>query len=171
MENNSSLINKRGPSNLLGFHLTKGIKMGLDMYLIKKTYIGANWEHRDIQGKIELFNQGRPIKIDLKKVTSITEHVHDWRKANQIHKWFVDNCQNGKDNCQESNVTYAQLMQLRALCQKVLETKDASILPPCHGFFFGGTDIDQWYWQNIEDTIAALENLDPDADYYYQASW
>ena len=71
--------------------------MGLDMYLNKKIYIGA--EFNDVEGKIEITRNGKPIPINFKKVSYITEEAVYWRKANQIHKWFVDNVQEGVDDC------------------------------------------------------------------------
>ena len=58
--------------------------------------------------------------------------------------------------------------------------KDPSVaeelLPTTRGFFFGGTEYDQWYFEDIEDTIKQtteiLETTDFDNEYItYQASW
>ena len=43
-----------------------------------------------------------------------------WRKANQIHNWFVQNCQNGVDDCEYYAITVADLMKLKELCEKIL---------------------------------------------------
>lgn len=44
--------------------------MGLDMYLKKHTYIGAQYEHRNVNGKIEITegSENKPVKIDFKRV-------------------------------------------------------------------------------------------------------
>lgn len=50
----------------------------------------------------------------------------------------------------------------------------AALLPPTPGFFFGSYEIDQWYMEDISQTIAILEAalaLDPDLDFEYVASW
>jgi hypothetical protein len=47
------------------------------------------------------------------------EEVGYWRKANQVHAWFVKNVQNGIDECQESKVTREQLQELLAICKKI----------------------------------------------------
>lgn len=62
------------------------------MTLEKRIYIGAKYEHSNVQGKIEITTgkDNTPIKIDFRKVSSITEEVMYWRKANHIHKWFVE---------------------------------------------------------------------------------
>ena len=47
-----------------------------------------------------------------------TEHeVMYWRKANAIHKWFVDNVQGGEDDCREYPVSNDQLIELRDTCK------------------------------------------------------
>jgi len=47
-----------------------------------------------------------------------------WRKANAIHKWFVDNIQDGKDKCQTTYVSKENLEKLKEICVKVLEFKN-----------------------------------------------
>jgi len=48
-------------------------------------------------------------------------------------------------------------------------------LPTQSGFFFGGTDYDEWYWQQLEDTVKqldrVLENVPEGVDLEYQSSW
>lgn len=145
--------------------------MGLDMYLERDIYIGGNYAHNNITGVIDLYRKGEPINIDLKKVTDITEQVGYWRKANAIHNWFVQNCQDGKDECQRTEVAYEHLLELKALCQKTLNEQNSELLPPVGGFFFGSTEIDQGYWDDLKDTINIIDGCPPDGYYYYQASW
>ena len=48
------------------------------------------------------------------------------------------------------------------------------LLPTCSGFFFGGTDYDQWYVRNVEDTVEIVGNVLNDYDdveFYYYPSW
>lgn len=52
----------------------------------------------------------------------------------------------------------------------------AALLPTQSGFFFGGTDYDQYYVQDLEETKEMLEGVlaeDPkgDGEYYYHTSW
>ncbi len=152
--------------------------MGLDMYLTKKTYIGAEYEHRDVKAKVEITIGGKVANIDPTKISSIAERVGYWRKANAIHNWFVTHVQDGVDECQEVEVSKEQLTTLRDECEQILEYKDKAneILPTSGGFFFGGTDYDEYYFQDIEYTFDILnEILDVDFDYetsfYYQSSW
>ena len=49
-----------------------------------------------------------------------------------------------------------------------------SILPPDNlGCFFGSGIVDEWYWQDIDDTIDQLTNALSQGyqRYYYRASW
>ena len=49
------------------------------------------------------------------------EEVMYWRKANAIHKWFVDNCQNGEDNCQPHLVRKTKIKELRDVCKTIID--------------------------------------------------
>ena len=108
--------------------------------------------------------------------------VHDgneiisWRKANAIHKWFVDNVQGGVDDCGGYKVTKEQLIQLHNECNEVLNNPNLAeqLLPTQPGFFFGGTEYDEWYFNDIDNTIKILEDALSDEnadDFTYRASW
>jgi hypothetical protein len=105
-------------------------------------------------------------------------NVGYWRKANAIHNWFVNNVQDGVDECQESEVSAEQLDELLKLCQSLLADKSNARamdeLPPQEGFFFGSTDLDEGYWQDIEATIDIINKVKANKNIgalYYRASW
>lgn len=53
-----------------------------------------------------------------------------WRKANEIHKWFVDNVQNGENDCGSYILTKENLQDLLSLVTDVLmhcELKEGTI--------------------------------------------
>lgn len=79
-----------------------------------------------------------------------------WRKANAIHNWFVKNIQYDIDNCAEYQVSCEKLKELRDLCLQVRDAHDLAdtLLPTKAGFFFGSTEYDEYYFENIEKTIA-----------------
>lgn len=143
--------------------------MGLDMYLSKRKYLG--------RASIELIGN----KYDFYKntgeryddVSQIIIEVGYWRKANAIHKWFVENVQNGNDDCGEYYVPIKKLQELIELCKKVQEEPSMAedLLPTQDGFFFGGTEYDEYYFNDIDNTIEMLSNLDDSCDYYYHSSW
>ncbi len=142
--------------------------MGLDMYLNRKTYVGNNYKELEDQTKIDV------VGVKQNRVTYVIENVGYWRKANAIHKWFVDNVQNGEDNCQESYVGKESLKELLDLVNTVLADHDKAhgLLPTSDGFFYGGRDYDEWYFNRLEDTKNILESaIAEGGDFYYEASW
>ena len=72
--------------------------MGLDMYLKSKKYIGGK---KIIIPEIADEDRWLHLKSEYDNVKEITFERGYWRKANQIHSWFVENVQNGEDNCNE----------------------------------------------------------------------
>jgi hypothetical protein len=50
---------------------------------------------------------------------AICEHVGYWRKANQIHRWFVENVQDYEDDCGYYEVDREQLEQLLDACHLI----------------------------------------------------
>jgi hypothetical protein len=145
--------------------------MGLDMYLNKKIYVGGHYDHRNAKGSVDITVGDFEIKLDATEVGEISCQVGYWRKANAIHQWFVENVQDGKDDCEEYYVAYSKLRALYDVCEKVLQTRDPEPLPPQAGFFFGSTEIDEGYYSDLVETMVIIEKLDPKAVYYYQSSW
>jgi hypothetical protein len=153
--------------------------MGLDMYLTRKTYV-KQWSHQkpEDQFEVTITKGGKPYDgIDISNVTNIEEEVGYWRKANQIHRWFVDNVQNGVDNCGEYSVSKGELEELRNICTEVFNdhSKAEELLPSTSGFFFGNTDYDEWYYNDVQHTIEILDKIlsesDGNQDIYYSSSW
>ena len=140
---------------------------------------------------------------------SIIEDVGYWRKANAIHKWFVDNIQDGEDDCGYYEVAPEYLEELLNICKLIkqkcvlkkgkiangyrfengkevpimedgeyIENPEvaAEYLPTQSGFFFGGTEYDQWYMEDIESTIEILTEVLKETDFdnqmvVYTSSW
>ena len=134
--------------------------MGLDMYLRVSKFV-SGWDQKHADNRQQIFSAINlpPSMVSEDSSATVQVTVAYWRKANQIHSWFVRNVQDGKDECQESSVSLEQLTTLRDLCKKVIETKDDSLLEPMAGFFFGSVSIDEYYWEGIEETITKLSNV------------
>jgi len=153
--------------------------MGLDMYLSKKSYV-KQWSHQKKNHEVDVKYDGED-RLDIKpeRISEVVEEVMYWRKANHIHGWFVENIQGGIDECQESHVGLDDLIELKDLCKKVLETKNTDLLPITGGFFFGSKEVDDFYWEDTVLTVEAIEGIleekIPDGatapSFYYQASW
>ena len=79
----------------------------------------------------------------------ITQEVAYWRKANQIHRWFVDNVQDGEDDCDYHEVcTKGIIEELLNTCKRVLNSSNPVSeakrwLPVQEGFFFGSYEYDE----------------------------
>lgn len=140
----------------------------------------------------------------------IIEQVAYWRKANAIHRWFVEHVQDGEDDCSYHNeVTKEVLEDLLYDCNLVLNhsklvkgkvlngwtykdgrkiptyedgeyIEDPSVamevLPTESGFFFGSTDYDQWYYEDIKYTTETIRTILDTTDFekemiYYISSW
>lgn len=152
--------------------------MGLDSYLYKKNYVRqGEWIKPEFRTEVEVKTGGEIDKnIKPERIRYIVEEVAYWRKANQIHNWFVQNVQNGVDECQNSYVSREKLEELLDVCTKVAadNTLAETLLPSASGFFFGGTEYDEWYFKDVTNTIEYLTDIlaDEDADEFeYYASW
>jgi hypothetical protein len=102
--------------------------MGLDMYLTKKTYV-ENWPHMSYEEKYEIIiKKGGEINKDIQpeRITYIIENIAYWRKANAIHKWFVDNIQDGVDDCKEYYININDIKKLIDVCKQVKESLEFS---------------------------------------------
>lgn len=184
--------------------------MGLDMYLTRRYYV-KNWDFMKPEEKTIITVQkgdGSPYPINIDKITNlITEEIY-WRKANAIHKWFVENVQDGEDDCKEYYVSREQLQKLLETVNTVVQSvalvdskitngytftdgkkipiledgktiKDsavaAELLPTGSGFFFGGTDYDEYYVEDLLHTKRELERIlaepESDGEFYYHSSW
>jgi hypothetical protein len=146
--------------------------MGLDMYLNARRFL---W-HTD-QTLADNLKQVMPELPKHMRIKEVTIEAMYWRKANAIHKWFVDNVQGGRDECQETEVSLEQLEKLLDTIELVLDDPSlaSDLLPPQAGFFFGGTDLDDWYWEDLKDTQSKLQDFFTRDwkgwDFCYRASW
>ena len=168
------------------------------MYLTANEYVSRTRRKDDLYGNTPEEN---PLFYDLASRRkgwideagysgiSISYPVGYWRKANAIHNWFVQNVQDNRDECQKSYVSPENLRELREACQAVLATKNNSLvsvkevaeengLAPLAGFFFGGTEYDEYYYDDLEYTVKMIDRLENSGvfdnawtDIEYQSSW
>ena len=154
--------------------------MGLDMYLTGTAYV-EDWAHNYTGGVIPEDSKAklcaRACGVDL-PCREVVFDVAYWRKANAVHKWFVDNVQGGVDDCGSYYVDVDQLRTLVGRATKVLadKTTAAEELPTQGGFFFGGVEYDNYYLQDLEYTKVTLEGILARLDceslqFKYQSSW
>lgn len=141
--------------------------MGLDMYLFKTS------------------KRGRP-RLD-KHGEQEKETVVTWRKANQIHNWFVDKLSLPDGfNCETAEVSKEILEELVNICNLVLSVKEhcsaevalsvaENNLPRRAGFFFGDYDYGDWYYNDLIYTLdkinKVLEETDWDSEKIFYSCW
>lgn len=128
--------------------------MGLDMYLKKgKKIPRKNFnEYIDIEKLIDDENKDilkkykKYIQIDGEYVKwkSLFKECCYWRKANAIHKWFVDNIQNGKDDCEYHEVKKEDIEKLLSICKEVIEKTSLEF-----GKIKNGETLKDGQWQPI----------------------
>ena len=182
--------------------------MGLDMYLegsfSTRAYIQpTDQQYADMrEGKEVTVEQSPELKdaiagIGFEDAPIAHQYNHmtyvfpiiTWRKANAIHKFFVDTCQEGNDNCQRHYVSRGNLEELLETINTILavktpvarRTKAEELLPTEMGFFFGSEDYDDWYFEDLKRTKTTLEKVfeyEENAEagkcfdsFYYQSSW
>ncbi len=161
--------------------------MGLDMYLYVEEYVSRkDYEKKDEQGEYADSTQFVAIAKELRAGKYLDENswtgltvnvpVGYWRKANAIHGWFVDNCADGVDECQPIRVSREDLEVLLENCQAVLSSPKSAekVLPPQSGFFFGSTEVDKYYLEDLRYTVKLIKKLLADTkldSVIYQASW
>ncbi|MET0038570.1 MAG: hypothetical protein ABW041_00290 [Dehalococcoides mccartyi] len=162
--------------------------MGLDMYLTGKLYVS---EHKwDDEGKesspgLELAQKlvdSQFITQTFNGISSLEFRLMYWRKANAIHKYFVDYSE-CEDDCRPIEVSKDCLKALLERCNSILAKPSSApeILPTQEGFFFGSTDYDRYYMEDIKYTaeklteilanISKLEAQHQYLDICYHASW
>jgi len=78
--------------------------MGLDMYINKNKTVECDHEKRE-----------RTVKIS---------EVLYLRKANQIHRYIVDNFADGVDECQEISMDIEDIKKLNELCKRIVKESE-----------------------------------------------
>lgn len=165
--------------------------MGLDQYLTIR--------HKSTSSAIQQYNEYWNMTDEQRKGLSepnfpdVTELAY-WRKANQIHRWFVENVQNGVDDCGTYVVSRNDLERLLNACKEIMShvqkvnsssdyfshgftgykysneavEKSKENLPTLDGFFFGGTMYNDYYFCKIENTIEQLNEVLYKLNKFYQ---
>jgi hypothetical protein len=165
------------------------IGLGLDQWLGKRTYV-KNWNHMKPEEKHSVTITGPSAdQINTAKISYIEEELMYWRKANQIHAYFIGDAE---DNGQAVYVPTDSLIELHAICNRIINECPleegiinngkslvngewvhntepgkvmtnsklaAELLPRSEGFFFGSQDYDEWYMEDIINTRNMLDEL------------
>ena len=158
--------------------------MGLDMYLEGKISQRAfNPPENFVYSRSEPVERSTSLEVIRSAVglptTAPVEHefryytvcfpLAQWRKSNQIHNWFIENCADGRDeSCAKVYVNIDHLKQLLEVVNTILDTSEENrqsvaeeLLPSTSGFFFGTEEIseDSGYYDSLRYTKGRLEAI------------
>lgn len=150
------------------------------MYLYRREYV-SGW---DFDGKTdtsfydEILSYMNTERCEGSPHANVEVCVAYWRKANAVHKWFCD-LDGGRDECQSIYVTKENLIDLRNMAAAIIRepAMAASTLPTQQGFFFGTYDYDEWYMEDMKNTVEQLDKILDSVkdrewvDFIYRASW
>ena len=100
---------------------------------------------------------------------SLLKQVAYWRKANQIHNWFVKNVQDGTDDCGQYEVTKEQLEELLKICMEVKLNSKLVKGKVNNGYTFkNGVEIPNIEdGEYIEDPSTAMELLPSQSGFFF----
>ena len=178
--------------------------MGLDMYLYAEKYMGGNTDKPELYAEIKNLAGLKDLPTPDFSNVVVKSMVGYWRKANAIHGWIVDKCGKGVDECQTIYLSDEDLLNLRNDCIKALANPNREYqiennkvfyqlcdylnkleqpitvenyenpLQPVEGFFFGGNELSDYYFYQLEYTIDLITSLlesDHELGFSYHASW
>lgn len=103
------------------------------MYLYAEKYISSldafkKDDPKKYQAILETAEMDNLPKSDYGNIM-VKSQVGYWRKANAIHGWFVRECANSVDECQEMYVSAEKLIELRDECVKALANRHNATKP------------------------------------------
>lgn len=119
------------------------------------------------------------------------EELAYFRKVNFIQKFFEDKYE--IPDAESVPITKEDLQELADLCERVMDKFEewdgakealdsddyieppkhiqdyaAELLPTCDGFFFGSTDYDNWYFNDVKDTMNTIRELIQEVEDTYE---
>ena len=101
--------------------------------------------------------------LDISFIRRKNREIGYFRKVNFLVRFFANK---GMDIYQkfEIEVTKEMIEELKDKCQEVLDdhSKAPLLLPTMSGFFFGSTEYDDWYFNDIEKVLDYCNTLLPE---------
>ena len=98
--------------------------MGLDIYLSKKTFIGAMFRSSDVGGTISLTKRGKQIPIKTERLAYVVEDIFHGRKTYWLQEWLNQELPENLTNAVEQEIGDDVLARLHEACTEVLALRD-----------------------------------------------
>jgi hypothetical protein len=99
--------------------------MGLDIYISKKTFIGAMFHASGIGGIISLTKRGKQIPIKLQRVAYVIEDVYHGNKTYWLHNWLNSELPEELGNAEEQEIDWGVMDRLHRTCIEILAHRDS----------------------------------------------
>ena len=105
------------------------------------------------------------------------EQIAYWRKANQIRGWFQELLGEESNGVCKGKVSKENIESLLNTCKQVLADHSLAekLLPTTEGFFFGSYEYDEYYFDQIKETVEicerVLKEFDFDTNYLIYDEW
>ena len=164
--------------------------MGLDMYFYARKTTYKSFSKWDTPESTKEVNYPEDLKTfsdyiydrNFKSVQTETIYqIGYFRKFNALHSYIVKTFADGIDNCQDIILYKEDVEQIKKVLDDILNAhqrveKAKEILPTQSGFFFGGTDYDEFYFEDVKVAADLMQNLLDNFDFekyqlIYEASW
>ena len=93
--------------------------MGLDIYLSKKTFIGAMFNSSKVSGIISLTKHGKKIPIELRRVAYVIEDIYHGHKTYWLQDWLNHELLEAPANSEEREIDDDVVDRLHQACVEV----------------------------------------------------
>lgn len=148
--------------------------MGLDMYLTRNNDVEvgywrkANSIHKWFVKHVQKGSDNcARYRVSLKDLTLLKQTVLEVLENSKLVDGKVVNGYTFKDGQKIPMLEDGEIIEDSTVAEKLLPTES--------GFFFGSTDYDIYYYEDLENTVEIIDDLiathTPGDTYYYQSSW
>ena len=154
--------------------------MGLDIYISKKTFIGAMFHASGVNGIISLTKRGKQIPIKLRRVAYVIEDIYHGNKTYWLHDWLNRELPEELMNAKKCEISEDVMDCLHRVCVEILAHRNRPDLRKiCREKLHCDLkpEIDKEALELFLDEVEALATAtDPsektdDAVFYVSASW
>lgn len=171
--------------------------MGLDMYLNKKTFVWSsdreslNISYKNVKSKrvseiteeVMYWRKANAIHSwFVKNVQDNNDDCGDYYVSKEQLQELLDTINKVLESSSliPGKVVNGQKMTEKGWEDIIVDGKTVAndsvakkLLPTSEGFFFGGTNYDQYYWEDLVRTSKELSELlkEDGGDFYYHSSW
>ena len=154
--------------------------MGLDIYISKKTFIGAMFHASGVDGIISLTKRGKQIPIKLQRVAYVIEDIYHGHKTHWLHSWLNRELPEVLGNAEEREIDGDVMDRLHRVCIEILAHRNIPDLRVicreklhCDLNPEIGEEALELFLDEVEELATATDPSEKtdDAVFYVSASW